>query len=138
MQPSPLAAALERQLRAGSERLPVAAAVLAVWRAVDEALVPILGRAGVAAMYHRSLVVSGRAHPCLPAPAPSDVTPDLAALQAALAAHDEATAIAAGAALLDSFHDLLASLVGASVTDRLLAPVLESPVPGTPAQDSPA
>lgn len=138
MEPEPLGKALARQIPAGSDSVQVASAVVAMWRDVHAVLSPILGRGGVAAMYRRSLALTARVHPWLRdpgAPAASNDAPDLAALQAALAAQDSATALAAGGASLQAFHELLASLVGPSLTGRLLGAVLESPSRDLPEQD---
>lgn len=130
--------ALERRIRAGGDPAQVAAALAAVWHTMDATLSPILGPVGVAAMYRRSLALSTPAHPWLPPPDPALPGPDIAALVAALAAQDGAHALAAGRAFLLAFQELLASLVGASLGARLLAPVLDSPTSGLPAQDTTA
>lgn len=62
-------------------------------------------------------------------------TVDLAALKAILAQQDSETATAGGA-LLQTFYELLASLVGPSLTERLLRSVWENPLSGPPAQDT--
>lgn len=128
-------AAFERQLEAAPGCAGAAASLVVVWRAVEGALHPMLGPGGVAAMYRRSLAASAVDHPFLPSPAPPDAPPDLDALQAALSAQGRDAAVAAGTAFLQAFQDLLASLVGPSLTARLLAPVLDVPLSGHAAQD---
>ena len=61
---------------------------------------------------------------------------DLPALHAILALQEGNTAAAAGGALLQTFSELLASLVGPSLTERLLRSVWENPLSGTTAQDT--
>ena len=53
---------------------------------------------------------------------------DLSQLTATLAAMDRSDAVRVGAALLLSFHELLGSLVGTSLTERLLRSLCGSPV----------
>jgi len=62
---------------------------------------------------------------------------DVADIAAMLARQDAAQALACGSKLLDTFHDLLTSLIGASLTERLLRPVWGPPPISAPAQDMP-
>lgn len=111
----------------------VAAAVIAILDDVELTLAPILGTRGVGALYSRCLHVAAATHPWLPAAGdPAMASMALAPLRAALAAHTPAEAAAAGADLLIGFHDLLASLVGASLAARLLRRVWAA-LPGYPA-----
>jgi hypothetical protein len=57
-------------------------------------------------------------------------------LRDALARHSASTAGQAQAALLQTFHDLLSSLIGASLTERLLRSAAAFPPSGDAAQDS--
>jgi hypothetical protein len=132
----PLTLALDHRIGAEGDPAQVAAALAAVWHAVDATLSPLLGPLGVAAMYRRSLALSAQVHPWLPHPDAADPGPDIAALAAALEGQDGARALAAGHAFLLAFQDLLASLVGASLGARLLAPVLDPLTSGPPAQDT--
>jgi len=116
----------------------LAEAVAALWREINAALHPIVGQRGVAALYHRSLAVTAPARPCL-APLLAPTLPaslDPAALQAVLAGLDAAEAAATGCALFDTFRALLASLVGAALTDRLLHAVWAPTTGEPPAQDN--
>lgn len=111
-------------------------AIMAVWREIDVALSPIIGHRGVAALFHRSLKLVSATHPWLAAGRGSvlDVV-DPAALGAALQQQTVSVAADGGAALFQSFHDLLSSLVGASLTNRLLHSVWTSSAGDPPAQD---
>lgn len=116
----------------------IADAVVATWKKIDAALSPIIGHGSVAVLHMRSLHLIDPAHPWL-----ADMhqgvqtTIDLAALKAILAQQDSETAAAtAGGALLQTFYELLASLVGPSLTERLLRSVWENPLSGPPAQDT--
>jgi len=63
-------------------------------------------------------------------------TVDPSALRAALVQLTAAEAAAGGSAVFHSFHELLASLIGAALTDRLLSSVWTHSPQGSPAQDS--
>jgi hypothetical protein len=115
----------------------VADAVAAVWRDIDLSLHPIIGHRGVAALYDRSLALASARHPWLatgPPVAPAAI--DASALHAALAMRPPAEAAAGGGALLQVFRDLLSSLIGAALTDRLLRDVWSRPTDPATAQDS--
>lgn len=116
----------------------IAEAVFAIWQEVDDALTPIIGPRGVAALYYRSLHLTGAAHPWL-AGRHDIVQPAVnpTAFKSILAQQDSAAAAAAGSAFLQTFHDLLASLIGPSLTERLLQAVWANASSGTAAQDTP-
>jgi hypothetical protein len=77
-----------------------------------------------AALFKRSIYLTRALHPCLAPIAESAPDPgELAALQAVLASQSPPDALSANAALLQTFHDLLTSLIGTSLTERLLRPV---------------
>lgn len=114
--------------------MQIAAAVASTWQAIEAALWPIVGKAGVSALFQRSLMVAARAHPWLPSD--SNSTPDIGVLQALLARQPSDVAADAGGAVLQAFHDLLATLVGASLTGRLLGSVWDTLSSGQPAQDA--
>lgn len=103
------------------------AADLAVvtWRKIDDALWPIVGHAGMAALFKRSLNLARADHPALTAMVDVEIAPgDFALLRETLAQQssgDAAAAVQAG--LLKTFLDLLTSLIGAELTERLLRSV---------------
>ena len=132
-----LPAPLARRVGDDATAAEIAAAVVAIWQEIDAALTPILGRGGVAALYRRALYLTGPAHPWLALRREDQSTgADLAALQAALSQQSSAVAAAGGNDFLQTFHKLLASLVGPSLTERLLRSVWEKPSSGSPAQDT--
>ena len=136
--PTPsLPASPARRVGADASAAQVAAAAVATWQEIDAALAPIVGPRGVAALYRRSLHLTSAAHPWLAgASAGLHDAIDLAALDVVLARQDSASAAAGGDALLQTFHDLLATLVGASLTERLLRSVWANTSSGSPAQDA--
>lgn len=121
----------------GADAEQVADAIVAVWREIDQALHSIIGHRGVAALYSRSLSLTAAGYPWLaidqPA-APAAIDPS--GLRAALVQQAAAEAAAGGSALFHGFHELLASLVGPSLTDRLLRSVWTHPSDTSPAQDT--
>jgi len=115
----------------------IAGAIVAIWQEIDESLHPIIGHRGVAALYNRSLHLTAAAYPWLAIGhqgVPAAV--DAQALRAALVQQAAAEAAGGGVALFQSFHDLLASLVGAPLTDRLLHSVWARSPGASPAQDT--
>ncbi|MDB5815997.1 MAG: hypothetical protein JWN23_3114 [Rhodocyclales bacterium] len=127
---------------AHSSGKPVAAAQIAdamvsTWLEIDAALRPIIGQGGVAALYKRSLYLSAQAHPWLGSTQEGVQAPmDLAALKVVIAEQTNANAAAGSRALLHTFNELLTSLVGPSLTERLLRSVWANSFSGSPAQDS--
>jgi hypothetical protein len=122
---------------AGADAGQVADSSIAVWRAVDAALAPVVGARGSAALLLRSLHLARPAYPWLAAACDStNPTVDFDALRAALGQQTAATAAAAHDAILHTFHDLLADLIGRSLTGRLLQSVWEPPSSGNAARDA--
>jgi hypothetical protein len=129
------AALLEDAASAGSSSEELAALVVKAFGGIDQALSPIVGPRGLAALYKRSLHLARPAHPWLPAVAEhAESTIDTAALTAALTQRTAAEAASAGAQLLDTFRALLSALIGESLTDRLLGPVWATVFSGTSAR----
>lgn len=132
-----IAAPLAHRVGQAADAAQIAAAVFAIWEEIDDALTPILGPRGVAALYQRSLHLAAVAYPGLAARDESDppaVGP--AALKAALARRGSTAAAIAGNAFLQTFHDLLASLIGPSLSGRLLRAAWENSSGTPPAQDT--
>jgi hypothetical protein len=121
----------------GGSAEQIASAVVSAWREIDGSLSPILGHGGVAALYLRSLYLTSPSHSCLNAVETSVGTAmDLAKLKSALIQPSGADAAAAGGALLQNFHTLLTSLVGPTLTERLLRSAWENLLGDRPAQDN--
>lgn len=97
---------------------------------------PIIGQRGVAALYHRSLKLTARSHPWLAVvPAGPLADADLAALKAAFTRQSAEAAVAGGDVLFETFRELLASLVGDPLTERLLRSVWTPPQGAVPQQE---
>jgi hypothetical protein len=108
----------------GATAQVVADALAAALRGIEEALRPVIGGRGVAALYKRALHLARQPDPWLPTAAeglPS--TMELGDLAATLAARPPAEACAASIRLLHAFLALLTGLIGESLTERLLRSV---------------
>jgi len=134
---SDIAALLAGAVSDGASARQVAGMVASAFRGIDQALVPIIGQRGVAALYKRSVHLAKRVHPWLPRPR-EGVHPamDVSALTTELALQAPAAAAAAGDHLLQTFCELLVGLIGSSLTDRLLRPVWATLLSGASAQES--
>jgi len=128
--------ALRHRAGSDSDASATAHAVVALWGEIDRALLPIIGAAGVTALYGRSLFLAGHAHPWLSVwQQRSAASVDLKLLQSSVAAQIPSDAFAGACTFFVTFHDLLASMVGAALTERLLHSVWEFPTGGDPAQE---
>ena len=121
----------------GANSARLADTAVSQWQAIDSALAPIIGTLGVAALYHRSLFLSQKTHAWLDQERSPDVPDmDLPALRALLTSRDVAEVSEASATLLRTFMELLASLVGASLAERLLGPLWTQSAADSAAQDT--
>lgn len=128
--------ALAQLTSQGADAEHVASIALAAWSAMDAALAPIIGQKGFAALYKRSLQLTSMHHACLGSVQDGvGHLADFSVLKITLAQQICPDAMAASAALMTSFYDLLANLIGRSLTDRLLRSVWDTPTSGHPAQD---
>lgn len=137
-QDSPLlAAALLLRIGSDANSARIADAVHAIWKEVDAGLFSILGQRGVAALYQRSLFVTHRAYPWLAGTFDGvHATINLPLLRTTLLQQTPTNALAASRVFLQTFEALLTSLVGPSLTDRLLCSVCKNSFSGTSAQDA--
>lgn len=122
-----IAASLARAAGIDASAKQIGDALVGTWRELEVALTPVLGRRGVGALYKRSVHLVATAHPWLPGVAEDlQTVMELEPLHHAVARQTSADAAAAGADLLQTFHDLLCGLVGSSLTERLLRSVWSS------------
>lgn len=134
---TPMMQSMFARQSAGADGSRVAAMAVAIWKNVGVALSPIIGQPGVDALFKRSIYLTRSAHPCLAIVVEDKAQPDtLAALQDTLAQQPGATAVAANTALLQNFQDLLISLIGLSLTERLLRSAWDQPSSGQAEQDN--
>lgn len=108
------------------------------WHAVRAALVPVIGLQGVAALYRRSHFLARREFEWLASDADADPSPanPFDGLRVALMQQPGSRAASAQIAMLQIFNDLLTSLIGSPLTDRLLASVWEIPSAGPATEES--
>lgn len=115
----------------------VAEAAAAEWRRLDGVLSSVIGHGGVAALFRRSLFLVRAQCPWLPGEHAGALDPvEFSELQAALAQQTAADAAVADQDLKRTFHDLLASLIGSPLTERLLSAPSGSSSNGDAAQDT--
>ncbi|MBC7844214.1 MAG: hypothetical protein H7099_18025 [Gemmatimonadaceae bacterium] len=132
-----IAAALERRVGDSHDPAHVAACAIVLWREIETQLMPILGTRGVAALFGRTLYLTSRTHSWLgEVPEGVHSVMDLDSLQAAITAQPFAIGIEGAGALFVVFHDLLVSMVGAQLTERLLRDVMATPSSGHAAQEA--
>lgn len=123
---------------AGDTPEQVAGLVVDSWSRIDAALKPIVGSRAVAMLLKRSVFLTGNTHSWLAEGAtglPEVIDPD--AIRRLFAGQASAHVAAAGGLLLKTFEALLASLVGSSLTERLLRPVWANMLSGAAAKDTP-
>jgi hypothetical protein len=119
-----VAAFLTRRWGARASSEQVAVSISAICRGAAEALTPILGAGGVAALYNRSVHLAGQTHTWMAAAkAGVPAAMDLAALTSLIERQTPTDAAAGGGLLLHTFYELLTSLIGPSLTERLLRSV---------------
>jgi len=132
-------AALHRTFAAhDTSAAQIADVMVATWHDIDAALVPIIGSKALAALYKRSLYLAARTHPWLAgAHEGAQAAIDLAAMKSVVARQSNAEAALGSSALLQTFNRLLSSLIGPSLTERLLRGASAGSSSGPPAQDTP-
>jgi hypothetical protein len=112
----------------GANAQRIADRAVTIWRELDAALSPIVGRRGVAALFKRSLLLTLPSNTSLVAAHQDiDAPDDFDTLRATLAKQSSADLIVTNGALLQRFVDLLATLIGESLTERLLQSVRDNP-----------
>jgi hypothetical protein len=132
-----LTAALARRAGEAAPAQRMADTVVDVLHKLETALEPVIGLRGVAALLERSLHGAAAHHAWLAEARDAfDTTKDLAPLVQILATRTPEESGAAGAEVLQAFHDLLVSLVGHSLTRRLVGGVWSELLGDPPLQDS--
>jgi hypothetical protein len=116
----------------------VARDLLAIWNEISTALLPIVGTRGLAALCRRSLHLSCVEFAWLSAAVngKTEAQQGIEAICALLALQDAAAAAACAQAFLQIFRTLLATLIGVSLTERLLRPAWIDSISGPAAQDT--
>jgi hypothetical protein len=116
----------------GADGAGIAAAAVVTWRAMAAALTPVIGPLGFSALYARAVKLACAEHAWLSGvEGLASDTAAFPALHEALSQRAVVDAAAAHVGLLQAFCGVLSSLVGASLTERLLSTVWDSPSSGT-------
>ena len=106
----------------------IARATSDTWSRMADQLVPVVGTLGVEALFKRSVQLTSAAFPWMTPPGEEADGASLPArVTTLLAGREPDTAAQAGYSLLTTFTELLATLIGHSLTKRLLAPAWTSP-----------
>ena len=112
----------------------VAAAAVQAWIRAASQLTPLVGLEGMRALYARSMDLARRIHPWLP---PADIATShaksLAELRQSLEGREAAEATEAIATVLTNLIELLATMIGKALTNRLFDAAWG---PGVPDQDN--
>lgn len=112
---------LAREAGTGANARAVAAAARRLCERFAEELTPLIGDAGVAAIYARAMHLTQRNVPGLePVRASAEGDAPFAHLQVSLEQQEPAAATEAAVTLLATVSELLALFIGESLTNRLL------------------
>ena len=112
-----------------SDSICIAEATLDTWHQMAALLAPVIGSKGVDVLFSRSLHLTNVDFPWLPIAGNHGTNLALLEdLKKHLADHEAGVAAEAGCTLLVNFSELLASLIGAALTERLLAPAWTPPL----------
>jgi hypothetical protein len=119
-----VAAILAKRSGTHPDAVQIADATIAVWYDITTALKSIIGRQGVAALYDRSVALTARTFPWLGSTRAGDNhSIDLDGLQAVIARQTKEDAAAGSSELLQTFYEVLVSLIGPALCEQLLASV---------------
>lgn len=106
----------------------VAEATFIIWNLVAIRLTPVIGTKGVDILFRRSLHLTAFTFPWLAMAVEYEDTPALlSSAKARLASRETSDSTEAGCALLITFTELLKTLIGESLTGRLLGTIWVSP-----------
>jgi hypothetical protein len=130
-------APLAQRVAEDADSREIADAISAMWSGIASALQPVVGHRGVQALFRRTLHLTATRYPWL---APlnterSGASDNVAELAALFAAQPPDLAMEAGSALFAIFRELLTTLIGARLSERLLQSAWSTPSSAPPAQD---
>jgi len=130
-------AALAQRVPEDANSRRIADAIGAMWADIEGALQPVLGRRGVAALFKRTLHLTATRHPWLAAlkAGDADSAVDLVELTELFAQQSPAAVAEAGCTLFTLFRDLLTTLIGDRLSERLLQAAWSTSSRAAPAQD---
>jgi hypothetical protein len=132
-----IVASLARRVGDIADPARTAHAIISTLRDMDAALTPINGQQGVDAHDRRSVHLCAATHPRLAGTYESvQAAFDLTALKSVIVEQSQADALFFGETLLTTFYELLITLIGPSLTARLLRGVWEPSLSDTPSQEN--
>ncbi|CAD5201954.1 hypothetical protein [Pseudomonas sp. FEN] len=132
-----IVASLAHRVGPNADIEKVAQAIIATLQEMGAALTPIIGQQGVAALYRRSLHLCTSTHPRLAGTYDSaQAAMELTVLSSVLVEQSETDALFFGEVLLTTYYQLLTTLIGPSLTARLLSGVWEPSLSDTPSQEN--
>lgn len=105
---------------AGTDAIAVTAVAIGIWEQLALKFIPMIGLGSVRLIYTRSLELNKSAFPWLPAALAGVEQSPFATLKMSLERREPAEVIAANCALLNSFIDVLATLIGVRLTLQFL------------------
>jgi hypothetical protein len=121
---------LAHHTRDAPDAIVVAEATTDAWRRVTALLTPIIGARGIDVIFRRSLYLASKSFPWLAFGEEHGGSAVLLVnLKARLAGRDTESAIEASCTLGVTFIELLTTLIGESLTERLVRPVWAFPSP---------
>lgn len=120
-------AALALRVGAAPDASAVAGAAFGVWHDMSVRLVPLIGERGFDVLFKRAVHLTSASFPWLASIGTigedGDDATQLTGLRALLETREATVAAEASHALLASFTELLATLIGPALSERLLLPV---------------
>jgi hypothetical protein len=129
--------ALTRHIGKCTDARAVAQAFVNTWQQIAGALEKVVGRRGVSVLLERALYLTTKHQSWLRLPSEPGKEPDpLPSLIAAIEAQSASESIEASRLLLENFTELLDTLIGESLTDRLLGAIWIAPTPASAKKDS--
>ncbi|AWM92835.1 hypothetical protein DJ564_19525 [Pseudomonas sp. 31-12] len=132
-----IVASLAHRVGPNADTARIAQAIVSTLQSMDAALTPIIGQQGVAALYRRSLHLCASQHPGVAHISDRVQTAlDLNVLNSELVSESEEDALFFGEVLLTTFYQLLTTLIGPSLTARLLRDVWNPSLSDTSAQEN--
>ena len=115
-----------------SDAKAFAVAAVSIWPQFSARLAPVIGARGVEILFNRTLYLTSMSFPFLAIAANRrHGSAPLEAIRAQIGQQDAPVAAAVSCEFLFTFTVLLATLIGDSLTDRLLAPAWALPLPGS-------
>ncbi|WP_237150687.1 MULTISPECIES: hypothetical protein [unclassified Pseudomonas] len=132
-----IVASLAHRVGPNADIARIAQAIISTLRDMDVALTPIIGKQGVVALFRRSLHLCASTHPLLARTYDKVQSGmDLTALKSIIVEQSNADALFFGEVLLTTFYELLTTLIGPSLTERLLRGMWEPSLSDTPSQEN--